>query len=542
MLAPALTAMYLVAAASPAPAEAPLPVASPISLAQAPAPAPAGAEAPAPARSADADADVQAPRIAEIDAAPAKTLWLVQPLYPGQELLVPRTENAIARLLPEDARSSEIVGKRELAQALSGSEAALECIFGATRCDDPIGALVSSFGVGRVVLIKVGQEGSGYRFRVASFQPGVFEAATAESDHSNLENALLGAIVRVAPLAAAVELTSDPPGATVLVDGEKAGVTPLSTQVLPGERTIRLELPFHAPFEHSQVVPVRGRLHFAPTLEKLPGRLQVISAGATILVDGEEVGKDEVDLGTTPGQHRVRLVRSGYEPFETLVEVKPDGIAKVDQALEPTGWESFTQAMSKAQESIYSKGGYVAFVYDDVSLTDKGFGAQSTGSFKKKLDGLSAPSPSSAKVQSFGVEYGSLWRHVGMTWVGAAYFRSQDPWTFKVIESADPGETEFAGTIQGGTLRLFQPQLRLAVWRFALGVRGGLLGRVGWASGARGNNDSYAFGGVGAEVAGSLQLHIISGLYVEGGYGRSWALTGSPAGTQEIRGGIGFAY
>ncbi|HEY0840289.1 MAG TPA: PEGA domain-containing protein, partial [Vulgatibacter sp.] len=156
-----------------------------------------------------------------------KTLWLMQPLYPGQDLLVGRTEEAIATLLPASDRALEIVGRRELATALGSGDEAVECIFGETRCVDPVGALVSSVGIDRVVLVKVGQEGTGYRVRAASFQPGSFEAATAESEGSNLEKALLSSVVRVAPLAAQLEVRSEPSGATVYVDGEKLGVTPL---------------------------------------------------------------------------------------------------------------------------------------------------------------------------------------------------------------------------------------------------------------------------------------------------------------------------
>ena len=47
-------------------------------------------------------------------------LWLVRPLYPGQEQLAARTEDAIRELMPPDLRASEIVGRKELERYLNG--------------------------------------------------------------------------------------------------------------------------------------------------------------------------------------------------------------------------------------------------------------------------------------------------------------------------------------------------------------------------------------------------------------------------------------
>jgi len=484
---------------------------------------------PAPEAADEAKAATDAPAPEPVPT--GKTLWLVQPLYPGQELLVSRTEVMINQLLPKEERDQEVVGRGELAKNIEGSKATLDCIFGSVKCADPIGALVSSIGVQRVVLIKVGQEGSGYRFRVASFQPGNTALATAESEDANMERALLGAIVRVAPLAAMVEVLSDPPGATVFVDGEKVGVTPLNAQVLPGERKIRLELAFHKAWETTQIVPVRGQVQVQESLGQLPGRLRVVSAGATILVDGEEVGTDEVEIGATAGTHAVRLVRDGYEPHEIEVEVKPEGVTELKHTLEPTFWESVGQSFSDAHKEIYEQGGFVAFVYDQGTLSSDRFVAHG---LRSTIDRL----PSEAKVQSFGVELGSWWRNFGMMWFSGSYFRSPEPWTFELDN--DDADT-FDGTMDGGTLRLLQPQLRLPIWRFIVGVRGGLLGRGGVASGS-GGGQSYVFYDAGAEARGTLQFHIYGGLYIEGGYGRTWSLTDNLGGSEEIRGGIGYAY
>ncbi|HWV39637.1 MAG TPA: PEGA domain-containing protein [Vulgatibacter sp.] len=554
MLIPALAAMLLQASA-PAPAPAPAETAAetpaqPTDTAaqDAPAadldpqqeagtaPAPTAADA-APAKAQEVEPAADAPKPA------GKTLWLMQPLYPGQELLVGRTEEAIASLLPADERSLEVVGRKELAASLRPADDAIDCIFGETRCEDPLGALIAGLGFERVVLVRVGQEGTGYRVRAASFQPGSFEAATAESEGANLEKTLLSSVVRVAPLAAQVEVRSEPEGATVFIDGEKVGVTPLSTQVLPGERTIRMEFAAYHPLEKKEQIPVRGRTQVVGALTKLPGKIHVISPGAKILIDGEEVGEDEVEVASTAGTHKITLHRDGYEPYETTLEVKPDDTAKFERELDPTFFKTIGQAMSEAQKEIYEEDGYFAFVYEQKTLANTAFGAKQLSLSSSDLDGMSTQD---ASVMAFGLEYGSLWKYVGMTWFGASYFTSRDDWTLLKKEFEDGERPDVVTTIDGGNLRLLQPQLRIAIWRFVLGVRGGVGMNLGVATGTeRENRNKFFFGGIDAEAMGTVQLRLVGGLFGEAGYGHQWPLVsfvGNSSEASNLRFGVGYAF
>src|SRR4051812_4917866 len=180
-------------------------------------------------------------------ATPGSELWLVRPLYPGQELLVGRTEAAILELMPPDLRPSEVIGKQELERHLSGKVADMACLLGDARCAEPVGSLLAALGFSRVVLVKGGQDDTGYTFKVATFTPSSPEVSTAESSGPSLNKALTGALVKVVPLAGTLEIATEPSGMAVFVDGERVGQTPLSTQVLPGERNVRVEGPFYVP-------------------------------------------------------------------------------------------------------------------------------------------------------------------------------------------------------------------------------------------------------------------------------------------------------
>lgn len=50
------------------------------------------------------------------------TLWLVRPLYPGQEALVERTEKALDKLISSADREDHVIGRTELAAALKGKK------------------------------------------------------------------------------------------------------------------------------------------------------------------------------------------------------------------------------------------------------------------------------------------------------------------------------------------------------------------------------------------------------------------------------------
>ena len=97
--------------------------------------------------------------------------------------------------------------------ALKGRSADLSCLFGEKKCADPIDALVAGFGIDRVVLIRGGQDESGFHFKVVSYRPKTAESTPAEATATALDRALLGALVKVTPLAATLDVRSTPPGA-----------------------------------------------------------------------------------------------------------------------------------------------------------------------------------------------------------------------------------------------------------------------------------------------------------------------------------------
>lgn len=532
----AMLAAALPAAAAGVPPE-PIPAAAPAAEGP-PAPAPeAAADPTAPAVTTDGAARAAA---AADDAAADRILWLVQPLAPGHDHLVGPTEAALGKLLAASPTGREVVGRSQLASLRPDTAAVTDCLFGDAPCPDPVGALVQAYGFRTVVLIKAGLEGGHYRFRAASFRPGAFGGDAAESADASLEQALRAVIVRVAPVDAILTVESDPPGAALVVDGAQVGVTPLTTVVAPGERAFRLELGDHDAIEWKKEIPLRGVIHEAHRLDRSAGRLVVTSEGATIVVDGEVAGTGSVELALAPGTHQLLLEADGHHPWSGTVEVEPGRELRVERRLEPTGWTSFGRAISREAEKIYARGTYLSVSYDTFTFVDDKLAARALESDKIESDSVSP----GTSLWGVSVEYGSLGRYFGLMTFGASYFQNAERVGVGLASVATPANGVSAN-IFGGELRLLHPQLRLALWRFVLGVKGGFVGRAGYVESLRGPRDvrrGFALADVGIDAQGGLAFFVVDGLYLEGAYRHSFTLAGSTEGTQALRGGIGYAF
>jgi hypothetical protein len=419
---------------------------------------------------------------------------------------------------------------------------------------------VSGLGFGRVVLVKVGQDDSGYRFRIAHYFPGTAEVITTESVNRNLDLALTGALVKVVPLASRVDFVSNPPGARIFIDGDKVGTTPLTTQVLPGEHVIKLELGGYKTTENTWTVPVRGALKVDQTLEKLPARiiLTAFPPGTNIFVDQKLLGKDKVDQGIEPGKHVIRFAVDGYLPYETTAEIKWDDTYILTKTLEPTTWQGIKIAMHYAQEDIYSRKSSFVVAFESMALVSADVDAKQRASDANyHTTRLLSPAARSARLNGISAEYAATGRHFGLMVVGAVYSQaSSKPWSFQVdkldpsVPDPNPRPPSTINTsVDMLTVRALQPQLRLALWRFSFGIQGGLEVRgmrIQEQVTPENYKDGFLFIDLQLAAQGGFRLFVFEGLFLEGMFRRTWTVTGisggSGPGLQGWRGGVGYAF
>ncbi len=488
-------------------------------------------------------------------APPSKTLWLVQPLYPGQEPLISRAEASIRERIPEQARRSEVVGRAELAEALKGQSIDLRCLLGETTCTSPLDAAVANLGFSQVLLVKVGQDEGGYRFQVAGYRPSSGEVQTSTASDPSLERALFGALVKVMPINSTLEVATTPDGATVFVDNQKIGITPLSTQVLPGEHTVKIDLGGYKPVEVTQAVAVGGTLAIQRELEKLPARIIVTAKPpeAQIFVDGTLAGTEKIDQGVQPGTHTILITAPDHHPFQTTADIKPNDTYTLDKALDPTGFLGVKRAMSAAQENIYQRKSSFQLSFESLTPTGSSFDAKILKSSSTVRTGaLTSPSYSSAHVSTVSAEYSTFGRYFGLMVIGAAYGQPSDNWKFDLRNTTtDQSPTLDNSDANFFTLRALQPQLRFALWRFTLSLQAGLETRLIRISDKDDQKpghyqDAFLLVDLQGTALLALRFFIIEGFFVEGGYRYSGTLIslyeGKGPSMQGYRAGVGYAF
>ena len=127
------------------------------------------------------------------------------------------------------------------------------------------------------------------------------------------------------PLWAQLHISSKPPGADLVLDGERIGVqTPCSIEVLEGRHQLSLTLPG---FETAalDIEVSAGQETTLPTVElkPAPAHIEIVTrpAGALVAVDGTYVGKSPVDVELAPGRrHEITLTAPGYRDEKRMIE------------------------------------------------------------------------------------------------------------------------------------------------------------------------------------------------------------------------------
>jgi len=129
------------------------------------------------------------------------------------------------------------------------------------------------------------------------------------------------------PDRAPVSFSSEPPGATVRVDGGEVGRTPLTVDLTSGSRRVEVSLAGHGSASRRiEVVPDRPLAVPPFRLALLPGRVAVTSdpSGAAVRVGGEFRGDTPVELELVARkEHAFQLTRAGHEAAEARVTLDP---------------------------------------------------------------------------------------------------------------------------------------------------------------------------------------------------------------------------
>ena len=145
--------------------------------------------------------------------------------------------------------------------------------------------------------------------------------------------------VTLTPDWAVVSLSTSPAGATVLVDGAEAGVTPAAIEIMSGEHDIEVRLAGYNAWT-TKVLVEADRPQQLPdvTLTQADGRVEVASnpSEASVSVDGEFRGRTPLSIRLSPGRaHRLALTKPGYETAARELSVAADSGRRLQIDLTP---------------------------------------------------------------------------------------------------------------------------------------------------------------------------------------------------------------
>lgn len=158
--------------------------------------------------------------------------------------------------------------------------------------------------------LKVAKEG---------YHPYISEIVLSEETQLEVE-------VELKPILTSLKVTSEPPGASVIVDGKDKGKTPLTLKEVGfGRHEVAVRLGGHEKFQKTVDVNSDKALEVSAKLVELPGAITITSVpqGAKLKVNGEVKGHTPTTVnGLDAGEYTITLSLDGYQVLQDKVTVK----------------------------------------------------------------------------------------------------------------------------------------------------------------------------------------------------------------------------
>lgn len=152
---------------------------------------------------------------------------------------------------------------------------------------------------------------------------------------------LLFVPLAAADLTGSLTITSQPPGALVLIDGAPQGATPVNVSNVPsGQHQVNLTLPEYHDWSVSQYVSVgQNSVVTAALVPVLKNGILIVTSRpepASVYVDGTYRGITPLTLDAGAGTHQLTVTATGYDPAIASVQVPEGGSFSIELQLNQT--------------------------------------------------------------------------------------------------------------------------------------------------------------------------------------------------------------
>ena len=124
-----------------------------------------------------------------------------------------------------------------------------------------------------------------------------------------------------------ISLASQPAAASISVDGELAGETPASIEMLEGTRSLLLQKPGYKTFATLLTVEAGEDQQLPPVnLVKADGKLNITSQpeGVNVTISGQYYGQTPLFLALPPDDYQLLASRAGYEQYTRKFAIRSD--------------------------------------------------------------------------------------------------------------------------------------------------------------------------------------------------------------------------
>ena len=227
-----------------------------------------------------------------------------------------------------------IVGRPQLRQHLDDTTADRpDCLLGIESCDSPESMAFRALQIGLLIRLDVESlEADDIKLNYemldrqrAIVADGQLDGADAHQLGVDVVASLFDDAVGV------VSFESDPDGATVYVDDQPVGPTPLSQQFGIGDYDIRIEADGYRPYRDSVAVRAGEPARIEARLHRQPGRLRIDGApdGATVAIDDEHYGAAGEVIDLEPGRHIAEIRADDYQVYRQAVDIEAGEVTEV---------------------------------------------------------------------------------------------------------------------------------------------------------------------------------------------------------------------